>query len=103
MRILTLVLLLALCSVSLRAADPAALGFDAGRLQRLDGVIEREIDGGQLAGAVMIVKRDGQDAVLKAYGKSDIEANLAMQPDAIFRIASMSKALTTVAALMLYE
>jgi CubicO group peptidase (beta-lactamase class C family) len=87
----------------LRAADPAALGFDAARLQRLDGVIEREIDGGQLAGAVMIVKRDGQDAVFKAYGKSDLEANVAMKPDAIFRIASMSKALTTVAALMLYE
>ena len=57
-----------------RAADPAALGFDAGRLQRLDQVIEREIAGGRLAGAVMLVKRDGQDAVLKAYGQNDIEA-----------------------------
>jgi CubicO group peptidase (beta-lactamase class C family) len=102
MRILVLSLSLTLC-IAARAADPAALGFDAERLKRLDGVIEREIDAGQLAGAVMIVKRDGQDAVLKAYGKSDIEHNVAMKPDAIFRIASMSKALTTVAALMLYE
>ena len=104
MRLLTLVLSASLTLTPLaRAADPAALGFDAKRLERLDGVIEREIDGGRLAGAVMLVKRDGQDAVLKAYGKSDVQHNFAMQADAIFRIASMSKALTTVAALMLYE
>ena len=87
----------------LRAADPAALGFDPVRLQRLDDTINREIAGGQLAGAVMIVKRNGEDAVLKAYGQADIENQLPMKTDAIFRIASMSKALTTVAALMLYE
>lgn len=94
---------LALLSVSLRAADPASLGFDTERLKRLDDTINREIDGGQLAGAVMIVKRDGQDAVLKAYGQADVENKVAMKTDAIFRIASMSKALTTVAALILYE
>jgi CubicO group peptidase (beta-lactamase class C family) len=102
MRILALGLSLILCTLT-RAADPAALGFDPTRLTRLDDVINREIDGGRLAGAVMIVKRDGQDAVLKAYGQSDLEHKVAMKPDAIFRIASMSKALTTVAALMLYE
>lgn len=86
-----------------RAADPAALGFDPVRLDRLDQTIQREIDGGRLAGAVMIVKRDGQDAVLKAYGQNDVEAARPMRTDQIFRIASMSKAVTTVAALMLYE
>jgi CubicO group peptidase (beta-lactamase class C family) len=86
-----------------RAADPAALGFDPVRLQRLDEVIKRDIAAGQLAGAVMIVKRDGQDAVLKAYGANDMENKVPMRTDAIFRIASMSKAVTTVAALMLYE
>ncbi|HWA24328.1 MAG TPA: serine hydrolase domain-containing protein [Lacunisphaera sp.] len=86
-----------------RAADPAAHGFDPIRLQRLDGVIEREIAGGRLAGAVMLVKRDGEDVVLKSYGQFDREAGIPMRPDAIFRIASMSKAVTTVAALMLYE
>ncbi|MDQ5981088.1 MAG: hypothetical protein QG602_4066 [Verrucomicrobiota bacterium] len=86
-----------------RAADPAALGFDPERLRRLDQVIERDIAAGQLAGAVMIVKRDGQDAVLKAYGAHDVENQVPMRTDAIFRIASMSKAVTTVAALMLYE
>jgi CubicO group peptidase (beta-lactamase class C family) len=92
-----------LCSGVLRAADPAALGFDAERLKRLDDVIQREIDAGKLAGAVAIVKRDGQDAVLKAYGYLDLEKRVPMRTDAIFRIASMSKAFTTVAALMLYE
>ena len=85
------------------AADPAAHGFDAARLKRLDAVIETEIQGNRLAGAVMIVKRDGQDVVLKAYGKQDVEGGVEMKTDAIFRIASMSKAVTTVAALMLYE
>jgi CubicO group peptidase (beta-lactamase class C family) len=100
---------LAACAASLVllatgfAADPAALGFDPARLQRLDKVIETEIQAGKLAGAVMLVKRDGQDAVFKAYGQQDIEGRVAMKPDAIFRIASMSKAVTTIAALMLYE
>lgn len=102
-RLAVVTLLLALGLSNGPAADPAALGFDPVRLQRLDGVIEREIEGGRLAGAVMIVKRDGQDVVLKGYGHFDKEAGIPMRPDAIFRIASMSKALTTVAALMLYE
>jgi len=85
------------------AADPAAHGFDVGRLKRLDNVIEAEIQGGKLAGAVMIVKRDGEDVVLKGYGHQDVEAGVPMKTDTIFRIASMSKCVTTVAALMLYE
>jgi len=84
-------------------ANPTAQGFDAGRLQRLDTVIDTEIRGGRLAGAVMIVKRNGHDVVLKAYGHQDIEGGVPMRTDAIFRIASMSKAVTTIAALMLYE
>lgn len=88
---------------SARAADPAAHGFDPERLKRLDAVIEAEIKGGRLAGAVMIVKRDGQDVVLRPYGDQDKEGAAPMRPDTIFRIASMSKAVTTVAALMLYE
>lgn len=94
---------LLLFSATLRAADPAALGFDPPRLARLDAMIQREIDAGKLAGAVAIVKRDGQDAVLKAYGAMDVENRIPMRTDAIFRVASMSKAFTTVAALMLYE
>lgn len=86
-----------------RATDPAALGFDPTRLRRIDGAIQAEIDGQRLAGAVMFVTRDGQTVELKALGQRDLEAGQPMTTDTIFRIASMSKAVTTVAAMMLYE
>lgn len=79
------------------------LGFSAERLNRLDAAINRDIAAHQLAGGVVLIRRDGRDAVLKAYGLDDIEHGKAMQTDAIFRIASMSKAVTTVAVMMLYE
>lgn len=100
---LRLVLILVASLVLARAAVPPATGFNPERLKRLDAVIQAEIDGGRLAGAVMLVKRDGQDVVLRAYGQQDVENHVPMRTDAIFRIASMSKAVTTVAALMLYE
>jgi CubicO group peptidase (beta-lactamase class C family) len=88
------------------SAEPHAestLRFDAARLQRLDNVIQHHIDEKQLAGAVMYIARDGETAHLKAFGLQDIEAGKPMATDAIFRIASMSKAVTTVAIMMLYE
>lgn len=99
---LALAAIVLLAAVS-RAADPAAQGFDPVRLRRLDTVIDTEIQGGRLAGAVMIVKRNGQDVVLKAYGSQDIENAVPMKTDTIFRIASMSKAVTSIAVMMLYE
>lgn len=97
-----------LLALPLRGAVPAevppeALGFDAARLGRLDAAIQREIDESRLAGAVMVVLRDGRPVRFRAYGMQDLEARQPMPTDAIFRIASMSKAVTTVAALMLYE
>lgn len=85
------------------AGTAAARGFDPGRLQRLDAVIQDHVDRRQIAGAVMFIGRDGQTAHLRAFGKQDIEGNKPMAVDAIFRIASMSKAVTTVAVMMLYE
>lgn len=78
-------------------------GFSAERLQRLDTVINDEIARQQLAGGVMVVMRDGKPVVFKAYGHQDIEAGKPMRTDTIFRIASMTKALTSVAVMMLYE
>jgi len=85
------------------AACPAAFGFDPVRLPRLDRVIQDHVDRQQIAGAVVLIKRDGRDAYLKAFGQQDLENHRPMRTDAIFRIASMSKAVTTVAVLMLYE
>ncbi|MFN3860701.1 MAG: serine hydrolase domain-containing protein [Roseateles sp.] len=78
-------------------------GFSTARLQRLDAVIQDEIARQQLAGCVMVVMRDGKPVVFKAYGHQDIEAGKPMRTDTIFRIASMTKALTSVAVMMLYE
>ena len=78
-------------------------GFSLERLKRLDAAIEEQIAGKQLAGGVMTVLRDGKPVVFKAYGQQDVENAKPMQKDTIFRIASMTKALTTIAAMMLYE
>jgi CubicO group peptidase (beta-lactamase class C family) len=104
--LLRLVVVLFLAGVASRAhaaADPASLGFDPERLKRLDAVVQHHVDQKQLAGGVVYIARNGQTAHLKAYGHQDVEAGLAMPTDAIFRIASMSKAITSVAVMMLYE
>ena len=88
---------------AMRAADAAALGFDPSRLQRLDAVIQEHVERGKIAGGIMYVARDGQTAHLRTFGMQDVETRRPMAPDAIFRIASMSKAITSVAVMMLYE
>lgn len=85
------------------ATDAAALGFDPVRLQRLDAAIQEQVDRKQIAGGIMFIARDGKTAHQRTYGMQDIEGARTMAPDAIFRIASMSKAVTTVAAMILYE
>jgi Beta-lactamase class C and other penicillin binding proteins len=83
--------------------EGSKLRFDAERLGRLDRVIQEHVDTQRIAGAVMYIVRDGETVKLQTYGQQDLEAGKPMAKDAIFRIASMSKAVTTVAALMLYE
>ncbi|MFO1449782.1 MAG: serine hydrolase domain-containing protein [Opitutaceae bacterium] len=78
-------------------------GFDAARLNRLDVLIQGHIDQGQLAGGVLYLTRDGKTVRNQPYGWLDTAAKRPMQPDAIFRIASMSKAITSVAIMILYE
>ncbi len=84
-------------------ANPASAGFDAARLGRLDAVIQAQVDEKKIAGVVLYVARDGKEVRHRGYGLSDIEAGKAMKTDAIFRIASMSKAVTSTAVMMLYE
>jgi len=88
------------------AAPPTAtrrLGFDVGRLTRIDSMFQRAVDRSEVAGVVALVLRDGQPVYEKAFGWSDREANRRMTTDAIFRIASQSKALTSVALMTLVE
>jgi CubicO group peptidase (beta-lactamase class C family) len=85
------------------AAQSRAPGFSAGRLARIDSLFRRYVDEGRAAGAVALVLRHGRVAYQGAFGWADREAGRRMTPDAIFRIASQTKALTSVAVMMLVE
>ncbi len=77
--------------------------FSPARLARLDSALQRYVDEGRVPGAVLLILRDGRVAHEVAVGWSDREAHRPMRPDALFRIASQTKALTTVAAMQLVE
>jgi len=81
----------------------AAYGFAPDRLARIDRFLQQAVDSNRIAGAVGLVLRDGQVVYERAVGWADKEANRRMTTDAIFRIASQSKALTSVAILSLVE
>lgn len=83
--------------------DAAELGFDAKRLQRIDDHLKKYVDDGRLPGWQVQVARHGEVAHFSSYGKRDIEADKPVEDDTIFRIYSMTKPVTTVAAMMLYE
>ena len=99
--------LVALLAISLSAAVPTAkpeeVGLSSERLQRINQLVQREIDAKSISGAVTIVSRRGRIAHFEAQGLMDIEGNKAMQRDTVFPIASMSKPITGVAILMLVE
>lgn len=78
-------------------------GFVDERLDRIDTAIIAEVEAGRIPGAVALVSRKGETIYHKSFGFADIEANTQMQNDSIFRIASMTKAVTTVGVMQLYE
>ncbi len=78
-------------------------GFSPERLGRISTLMQRYVDDGKLAGIIATVARRGQTVYLEKFGMMDIEANKPMQFDAIFRIASMTKPITSVAIMTLYE
>lgn len=90
-------------SQGLPATGPEAVGLSAERLERIAAAVQREIDHQRIAGAVTLVARKGRVAWLKAQGALDREAGKPMRPDAIFRICSMTKPITSLAAMLLYE
>ena len=79
------------------------LRFAPDRLARIDRFLQQAVDSGRIAGAVALVLHDGQVAYEKAVGWSDKESGRRMTSDAIFRIASQTKALTSTAVMMLVE
>ncbi|WP_238401743.1 serine hydrolase domain-containing protein [Altererythrobacter sp. C41] len=82
---------------------PAVSTISAERLGRLRTQLQRYVDEGRLAGAVVIIQQDGKPVFSEAVGWRDKEARDPMREDTIFRIASQTKALTSVAVMMLME
>ena len=84
-------------------ASPESLGLSAERLQRIETAVAASIANKEIAGAVTMVVRHGKVAWLKSQGMLDREAGKPMPADALFRICSMTKPITSVAVMMLYE
>src|SRR5215472_17016271 len=83
--------------------DPAEVGLDPARLARLDKHYARYVDEQKLPGWLITVSRHGQLAHVSAYGQRDVEAGLAVETDTLWRIYSMTKPITSVAPMRLYE
>ena len=85
-------------------ARPAALGFDAGRLRRIDQFLaERYVEPGLLPGALLLVARKGELVHRCVLGHASLERNERLEEDTIFRIYSMTKPVTSIALMMLAE
>src|SRR5512143_2101907 len=79
------------------------LGFSAERLGRIRPVMQRIVDEGKFAGILTMLVRQGQVVHCESVGMRDIASNKPVEEDTIFRIYSMSKPITSVAAMMLFE
>ena len=88
---------------ALPAVQPEAVGLSSERLQRLSDVLQDYVDEGRLVGGVALVARHGRVAYLEAFGQRDREAGAPMRTNAIFRIASQTKALVSAGVMILQE
>jgi CubicO group peptidase (beta-lactamase class C family) len=97
------------CAISALGQDlpklsrPEDVGFSSERLARITQFFQAEVDKGAVPGVVLLVARNGKVVYRQAVGYQDREKKIAMKPDAIFRIYSMTKPITTVAVMMLAE
>jgi CubicO group peptidase (beta-lactamase class C family) len=88
---------------SLPTATPESVGISTERLGRLHKGMQGFVDRRETSGIVTLIARDGKIADVHTYGFQDVESKKLMQRDTIFRIASMTKPITSVAVMMLYE
>jgi CubicO group peptidase (beta-lactamase class C family) len=84
-------------------SDPAEVGVDDARLARADAHLARYVDDGRLAGWQLLVTRRGRVVHSSTYGQRDLEAGLPVEPDVLWRIYSMTKPITSVVAMQLFE
>jgi len=90
-------------STVLKEAQPVSAKTSGDRLVRIDQMLQQAIDSGWIAGAVGFIARDGKIIYNKSFGVSDLETKSSMNSSNIFRIASQTKAITSVAVMMLFE
>jgi CubicO group peptidase (beta-lactamase class C family) len=88
---------------SLLEGTPQSVGISAERLNKLDAMLDEAIRNDEIPGLVALVARNGKIVYHQAKGKADVTENRAMEKDAIFRIASQTKAITSTAVMMLWE
>lgn len=100
---LALAILVPAFGADLEKAPPEQAGLSSARLARVAQAVQPYIDQKQLAGAVVGVVRNNKIVYLKSFGSQDLDAGKPMADNAIFRIASMTKPVTSVAVMMLYE
>jgi CubicO group peptidase (beta-lactamase class C family) len=89
--------------MTMQTVSPEKVGFSAKRLRRLDAAMQRYIEDGKIAGMITVLARRGEIFHMGCYGMADRERNRPMQMDTIFRLWSVTKAITAVAVLILYE
>jgi len=94
---------LILISCDFERNDSENINLSQKRIARIDTMINGYIDSGKLSGATVLISRNNQIAYLKSYGYQNIEDNIHTQNNCIYGIASMTKVITSVAALILYE
>ena len=100
---LTLVATPVFTAEDLPRAEPEAVGLSGSRLDRLTDAMHAYVEEGRLAGGVVIIARRGRVAYLESFGRRDIEADAPMEEDAIFRIASQTKAIVSTGVMLLQE
>lgn len=92
-----------LAADSATISDPATAGFAADRLIRIDKSLQAYVERNEVPGVVGLIARRGQIVYHKSFGHRDVEAKVPMSNDVIFRIASMTKPIASVALMMLWE
>ena len=90
-------------NAGLERATPESVGMSAERLERVTAAMQGYIDRNLVAGTVTLIARRGKVVHYEAHGLRDVENGQPMEADAIFRIASMTKPITSVALMMLWE
>jgi CubicO group peptidase (beta-lactamase class C family) len=91
------------CAAELPRAKPETVGMSAGKLEKVKSEVQKLVNDSKIAGAITIVARKGRIVHFEAHGMRDIEEKSPIAKDTIMRIYSMSKPITTVAAMILFE